>query len=65
MNPASFWNVVHDGALLEKGMPRFDRLDAAQLRQIQAYIRLKTREAVEAQSGSAPSAAQVKRVAKK
>jgi hypothetical protein len=57
MDPTSFWSVVHDGALLQKGMPRFDQLDAAQLRQIQAYIRLKTREAVDAHAGPAPSAA--------
>jgi len=57
LNPTSFWSVVHDGALLPKAMPRFDQLDADQLRQIQAYIRLKTREAADAQAGSAPGAA--------
>jgi quinohemoprotein ethanol dehydrogenase len=58
MDPTSFWSVVHDGALLQKGMPRFDQLDAAQLRQIQAYIRLKTREAVDAHAGSTPGGTQ-------
>jgi mono/diheme cytochrome c family protein len=45
MDPTAFWSVVHEGALLQKGMPRFDQLDAAQVRQIQAYIRSKVREA--------------------
>lgn len=44
-DPKGFWRVLHDGALLQRGMPRFDGLDATQARQIQAYILLKAREA--------------------
>lgn len=53
MDPTSFRSVVHDGALLQRGMPRFDQLDAAQVRQIHAYIRLKAREAMGAHAGPA------------
>lgn len=42
----SLWSVVHDGAMLERGMPRFDNLDAAQVRQIQGYILARAREAL-------------------
>ena len=45
VDPTAFWSVVHEGALLQKGMPRFDQLNATQVRQIQAYIRSKVREA--------------------
>ncbi len=52
LDSASFRSVVHGGALLEHGMPRFDRLDAAQLQQIQAYIRSRVREAQGANAGN-------------
>ncbi len=57
MDPAGLWAVVHDGALLERGMPRFEQLDAAQVRQIQAYIRSRARESLGAHPGAdgAPS----------
>ncbi len=42
----SLWSVVHDGAMLERGMPRFDNLDATQVRQIHAYILARAREAL-------------------
>lgn len=51
MNSTSFRSVVHDGALLQQGMPRFEQLDATQLKQIQAYIRLQAREALQASAG--------------
>jgi quinohemoprotein ethanol dehydrogenase len=38
--------VVHDGVLLEKGMPRFEMLSPEQVRQIHAYIRAGSREAL-------------------
>lgn len=52
MDSTSFWSVVHDGALLQRGMPRFDQLDAAQVRQIQAYIRSRAREALSEHPGA-------------
>ena len=38
-NPDSLWTVLHDGALLPKGMPRFQTLTRAQVMDIYAYIR--------------------------
>jgi quinohemoprotein ethanol dehydrogenase len=40
------WSAVHDGALVSRGMPPFPELDAAQARQIHAFIRAKAREAL-------------------
>jgi quinohemoprotein ethanol dehydrogenase len=40
----ALWKIVHDGALLEQGMPRIEGLDATQLGQIYAFIRAKSRE---------------------
>lgn len=40
----SFWAVVHDGALLPKGMPKFDTMTEEEARQIQSYIRAGARE---------------------
>ncbi|MFI4981416.1 MAG: PQQ-binding-like beta-propeller repeat protein, partial [Nevskiales bacterium] len=51
---ASFRQVVKGGALLERGMPRFDNLTDDQLRQIQAFIRAQARLAL---GKAAPSAA--------
>jgi quinohemoprotein ethanol dehydrogenase len=48
LNPDSFWAVVHDGVLLERGMPRFDTLTREQAMQIFAYIRSGARQALAA-----------------
>ena len=42
----SLWQVVHDGALVQRGMPPFTELDRTQVRQIHAFIRAKAREAL-------------------
>ena len=44
--PESFWTVVHDGALLPRGMPRFDNLTPQEAAQIQSYIRAGARESL-------------------
>lgn len=41
---ASFSQLLKSGALMSRGMPRFDRLTDAQIRQIHAYIRARARE---------------------
>jgi quinohemoprotein ethanol dehydrogenase len=46
LNFTNFSAVVHNGALLERGMPKFDQLSQMDLRQIHAFIRLKAREAI-------------------
>jgi quinohemoprotein ethanol dehydrogenase len=40
------WNVLHAGALLQAGMPRYDELSEAQVRQIYAFIRARARAAL-------------------
>jgi quinohemoprotein ethanol dehydrogenase len=42
----TLWKIVHDGDLLQEGMPRIDGLDANQVGQIYAFIRAKAREAL-------------------
>lgn len=62
LDPESFWTVLHDGALLEKGMPRFDNLSRDQAMQIYAYIRSGAREALgirQPKAGAAPTPAPV------
>ncbi len=41
----ALWSVVHDGALLHQGMPRFASLTREQVNQIWAYIRAEARKA--------------------
>lgn len=55
---ASFRDLLRSGALLERGMPRFQNLTDAQIRQLHAYIRAKAREALgkRAKDETAPSA---------
>jgi quinohemoprotein ethanol dehydrogenase len=49
LDPDSFWNVVHDGALLQNGMPQFQQLTRPQVMQLYAYIRDGARQAIAAQ----------------
>lgn len=46
LDPQAFRAVVHEGALRPTGMPSFEHLSEAQLRQISAYVRAKAREAL-------------------
>jgi quinohemoprotein ethanol dehydrogenase len=46
LDPEAFWKVVHDGALLERGMPRFEGFTREQVMQIYAYVRAGAREAI-------------------
>jgi quinohemoprotein ethanol dehydrogenase len=41
---ASFTQLLKSGALMDKGMPKFDKLPDDQIRQIHAYIRARARE---------------------
>ncbi len=45
----SFYQVVHDGALLERSMPRFAELDRAGVEAIRSYIRERARESARGQ----------------
>ena len=46
LHPESLWSVLHDGALLSRGMPRFLMLNEEQVRQLHASIRARAREAL-------------------
>jgi quinohemoprotein ethanol dehydrogenase len=46
LDPDSFWAVVHDGALMSRGMPRFEALTREQVTQIYSYIRAGARAAI-------------------
>jgi quinohemoprotein ethanol dehydrogenase len=41
----ALWSVLHDGALLERGMPRFATLSREQVMQIYSYVRTEARKA--------------------
>jgi quinohemoprotein ethanol dehydrogenase len=43
LNQAAFWTVVHDGALMQRGMPRFNMFEKPQLEAIRQYIRSSAR----------------------
>ena len=45
MSMDSLWTVVHDGALIQMGMPRFDELTREQVAQLFAFIRNGARKA--------------------
>jgi quinohemoprotein ethanol dehydrogenase len=51
LDPDSLWRVVHGGALLPSGMPRFETLTREQVMDIYAYIRAEAREAARTQKG--------------
>lgn len=46
LDPQRFKAIVHDGALLQLGMPQFDMLSEEQLNQLSAYIRSRARVAL-------------------
>jgi quinohemoprotein ethanol dehydrogenase len=43
LDPQAFWVVVHDGALIQHGMPRFEMLTRTQVNELYAYIRSRAR----------------------
>jgi len=49
LNSEAFWSVVHDGALLAAGMPRFVAFDKNQIESLRQYIRFGARSALERQ----------------
>jgi quinohemoprotein ethanol dehydrogenase len=59
LSEKGIWTVVHDGALLEKGMPQYLTLGPQQIREIYAYIRAGAREAQDTRKAGAvvPAAA--------
>jgi quinohemoprotein ethanol dehydrogenase len=58
LNADAFYAVVHDGALNERGMPKFD-FTPGQVQKLRAYVRATAREALGTRkpSGDEPAAA--------
>ena len=56
LNPDRFWTAVHEGVLIQRGMPRFEMLTREQLMQIYAYIRAGAREALGSRKPDAQAA---------
>ena len=50
LDPDAFWAVVHNGALLQRGMPQYEMLSRERAMQIYAYIRAGAREAINSPS---------------
>ena len=46
LDKEAMWQVLHNGALLSKGMPRFQRFSREQVHQLYSYIRAGAREAL-------------------
>jgi quinohemoprotein ethanol dehydrogenase len=46
LDPNALWKVVHEGALMNQGMPRFETLTRAQVDQLYTYIRSSARKAL-------------------
>jgi quinohemoprotein ethanol dehydrogenase len=53
MDLEALWDVLHEGALIERGMPRYDELTREEVRQLHAYIRHGAREALKAAQAEA------------
>jgi len=56
MDPGSFASVLREGALVERGMPRFEELGDADLAALQNYLRQRAREVLAAQAAGKPGA---------
>jgi quinohemoprotein ethanol dehydrogenase len=52
LDPEALWQVLHDGTLLPRGMPRFPQYTRDQVRQLHSYIRSGAREELERQRGA-------------
>ena len=53
LDRAALWSVLHDGALLRRGMPRFQAFSEAEVGQIQQFIRERARAATSARGDHA------------
>lgn len=52
MDPDALWSVLHDGALLPRGMPRFAHLTRPQVLQIRAFVRAMARKELARQAAT-------------
>ena len=56
LDPQTFWTILHQGTLLQNGMPRFETLTREQVMQLYAYIRAGARAVRPAGAGMTPGA---------
>ena len=52
LDPDAMWSVLHDGALLPRGMPRFAHFTREQVGQLHAYVRARARAELERQAAA-------------
>jgi quinohemoprotein ethanol dehydrogenase len=52
LSPDAFWSVVHDGTLIERGMPRFGTFGKPQIEALRQYIRARARAELAKQGSS-------------
>ncbi|HYE50729.1 MAG TPA: c-type cytochrome, partial [Azospirillaceae bacterium] len=57
LDAESFTSIVHGGALMERGMPRFEQLTDAELEGLRHYIRQRARESLAAAAAPAGGSA--------
>jgi quinohemoprotein ethanol dehydrogenase len=43
LSPEAFWSVVHDGTLIERGMPSFGMFGKPQIEALRQYVRSRAR----------------------
>jgi quinohemoprotein ethanol dehydrogenase len=55
LDPEAMWQILHDGTLMSRGMPRYQALSREQVGQLHAYIRQRARDAL--RGGTGPAAA--------
>jgi quinohemoprotein ethanol dehydrogenase len=56
LDNATFTSVLHDGALRERGMPRFEELTGDEMAGLQHYFRQRARQVLAAQTARQPGA---------
>ncbi|HMK87150.1 MAG TPA: PQQ-dependent dehydrogenase, methanol/ethanol family [Steroidobacteraceae bacterium] len=57
LDPERFWTLLHEGALMQSGMPRFESMTREQAMQLYAYVRAGAREAMATQRSPAAAPA--------
>jgi len=57
----ALWSVLHDGALMSRGMPRYEQFSRKQVGQLYSFIRAMAREELERQQGKSQPDSEEKR----
>jgi quinohemoprotein ethanol dehydrogenase len=51
LSPEAFWTVVHDGSLIEHGMPSFSMFGKPQIEAVRQYVRASARAGLKCAAG--------------